>query len=130
MEKKDQIKESRTIFEKLLYIGIATFFLWPFVQLWSVNAIPLFPSDNHLRASIALENLMENELAKPFVKMNDKVKFKPIKGYEDMKLLGRVHIFPHPDFENMSVIRAQVRWGSLLLPKSMSLEYLRVRTKP
>lgn len=130
MEKKDQIKESRTIFEKLLYIGIATFFLWPFIQLWSVKAIPLFPSDNHLRASIALENLMENELAKPFVKMNDKVKFKPIKGYEDMKLLGRVRIFPHPAFENMSVIRAQVRWGNLLLPKSMSLEYLRVRTKP
>lgn len=130
MNNKIEKRESRTIFEKLLYIGIATFFLWPFIQLWSVKAIPLFPSDNHLRASVALENLMENSLSKPYTKVFDNTKFLPIKGYEDMKLTGRVTIIPHPTIKNMSIVRAQVRWGSVLLAKTMSMEYLQTRIRP
>jgi hypothetical protein len=125
-----QETQPRSIFEKLLYLGIATFFLWPFVQLWSIKAIPLFESDVHLRASVALENLLENALSKPFEKMSPRTTFKPLKGFEDLGLTGKVESFPHPEFNGMVMTRAQVRWGWFPFSKTMTIEHLRTRNKP
>ncbi len=119
----------RSMFEKLLYLGIATFFLWPFVQLWSIKALPLFESDGHLRASVALENLMESALGRPFERSFSS-NFEPVKGCEDMELLGKVEVLPHPDFPANVLVRAQVRWGMFPLTKSLNLECLRARTRP
>ncbi len=119
----------RSMFEKLLYVGIATFFLWPFVQLWSIKAIPVFESDAHLRASVALENIMEGALSRPFERSYSSP-FEPVAGCEDLGLVGRVEILPHPEFTANVLIRAQVRWGMFPLTKNLSLEYLRARTRP
>lgn len=119
----------RSMFEKLLYLGIATFFLWPFAQLWTVKAIPLFESDGHLRASVALENLMEVALSRPFERSFSS-SFEPVKGCEDMDLMGKVEVLPHPDFPANVLVRAQVRWGMFPLTKILNLEYLRARTRP
>lgn len=121
---------SRSIFEKLIYLGIATFFLWPFVQLWSIKALPLFESDVHLRASVALENLMEEAMSRPFERTGDRSVFKPVKGCEDIGLSGRIEIFPHPVLASNVMIRTQVRWGMFPFSKTLSLEYLRARTRP
>lgn len=121
---------TRSIFEKLLYLGIATFFLWPFVQLWSIKAIPMVESDVHLRASVELENLLESALSRPFEKMSARSAFKPIKDCEDIGLSGKVESFPHPDYDGMVMTRAQVRWGWFLFSKTMTLEHLRARNKP
>lgn len=120
----------RSIFEKLIYLGIATFFLWPFVQLWSVKALPLFESDVHLRATVALENLMEEAMSRPFERMGDRTSFKPVAGFEDLGLAGRIEVFPHPEITANVMIRAQVRWGMFPFTKTLSLEYLRARTRP
>ncbi len=117
------------MFERLLYVGIATFFLWPFVQLWSIKAVPLFESDSHLRASVALENLMEKALSRPFERSYSGA-FEPVKGCEDMGLQGRIEVVLHPEMTSCALVRAQVRWGVFPLGKSLSLEYLRARTKP
>lgn len=121
---------SRSIFEKLIYLGIATFFLWPFVQLWSIKAIPIFESDTHLRASVALENLMEEALSRPYERSSSRDSFKPVKGCEDIGLHGRIETFPHPEIPANVMIRATIRWGMFPLGKSLSLEYLQARTKP
>lgn len=121
---------SRSIFEKLIYLAIATFFLWPFVQLWSIKAIPVFESDTHLRASVALENLMEEALSRPYERISAPTSFKPVKDCEDIGLYGRTEIFPHPEIPANVMIRATVRWGMFPLGKSLSLEYLQARTKP
>jgi hypothetical protein len=118
-------QNSRSLFEKLLYIGMATFFLWPFIQLYSIKAIPLFESDVHLRASIALENLMEDALSKPLEISDDK--FKQIPGYEDLQLLGKVEIIPHPELNANVIVRGQVTWGSFPFNKALSLEYVGCR---
>ncbi len=120
---------SRSMFEKLLYLGIATFFLWPFVQLWSIKALPLFDSDGHLRASVALENLMESALSRPFER-NFSTGFEPVKGCEDLEMTGKIEIAPHPDFPATVLVRAQIRWGMFPLSKSLVLECLRARTRP
>lgn len=121
---------SRSIFEKLIYLGIATFFLWPFVQLWSVKALPLFESDVHLRASVAVENLMEEAISRPYERIGDRSSFKPIAGCEDIGLSGKIEVFPHPEFTESVMVRAQVRWGMFPLSKTLNLEYLRARTRP
>ena len=123
-------RPSRSIFEKLLYLGIATFFLWPFVQLWSIKAVPLVDSDTHLRASVMLENLLEDALAMPFDHSRGRTAFQAIPGAEDIGLIGRTEFVPHPDFENMYIMRAQVRWGYFPFIKSLNLEKLVTRTRP
>ncbi len=120
----------RTLFEKLIYLGIATFFLWPFVQLWSIKAIPLIDSDTHLRASVALENLMEGALGRSFEASGYSEDFKPINGYEDIRLRGKIEALPQPNFPDCLLVRAQVRWGSFPFSKTISLEYLKSRTRP
>lgn len=123
-------KAERSIFERLIYLGIATFFLWPFVQLWSIKAIPLFESDVHLRATVALENLMEEAMSRPFEPGGSKSSFVAVKGCEDIRLMGRSEITPHPDYPGNLLIRTQVRWGYFPFSKTLSLEYLRARTRP
>jgi hypothetical protein len=122
--------QKRSIFEKLLYFGIATFFLWPIVQLWSIKALPMFESDTYLRASVELENLLEQALSQPFEKISPKVPFTSIRRCSDMGLSGKVESFPHPDFDGMIMLRAQVRWGWFPFTKTLSLEHLRVRSGP
>ncbi len=120
-------KGSRSLFEKLLYIGMASFFLWPFIQLYSIKAIPLFDSDIHLRASVALENLMEDALSKPLTISESK--FTMVTGYEDIKLLGKVEILPHPQLNSNVIVKGQVKWGNFPFQKSLNLEYIGRRAK-
>lgn len=120
----------RSLTEKLLYIGIFTFALWPLTQIWSVKAVPLFNSDVYIRASIALENLIEEALAKPYERVLVKPQFTPIKGCEDFGLVGRVEVSSHPDFKQCVLLCATVKWGLAPFSKTLSLEYLRSRTTP
>ncbi len=122
--------QGRSLFEKLIYVGIATFFLWPFAMLWSVKAIPLVNSDTHLRASVALENLMESALERSFEASGYTEGFKALPGYEDIKLTGKIEAIPLPKFPDCLLVRAQVRWGSYPFSKTISLEYLKSRTRP
>lgn len=128
--KKQRPAEPRTIIEKLLYLGIATFFLLPFVQQYSIEAVPLFQSDTHNKAVICLKNLLEQSLAKPFAEMTASPEFIRQPGYEDMDLEGRVEVLPHPEFRGMTLHRAQVRWGIWFFKKTLSLEACVTRTRP
>lgn len=120
----------RTLFEKLVYVGIATFFLWPFVQLWSIKAIPLVDTDTHLRASVALENLMEGALERSFEPGGYTEGFKPLAGFEDIGLTGKIEAIPSQTCPDCLLVRSQVRWGSFPFNKTLSLEYLKARTRP
>ncbi len=120
----------RTLFEKLIYVGIATFFLWPFVQLWSIKAIPLVESDTHLKASVALENLMEGALERSFEPSGYTENFKPLAGYEDIGLTGKIEAVPQKDCPDCLLVRSQVKWGSYPFSKTLTLEYLKARTRP
>jgi hypothetical protein len=129
-ERNKEVIAERSLFEKLLYVGIGTFFLWPFIQLWSIKAVPLFESDTHQRAAIALENIMEEALTKPFKKMDEKSSFQKIAGCEDIGLVGKIELFPHPDYERLILLRGQVSWGGFPFSKTLTLEYLKTRTRP
>lgn len=124
---KDQ---GRTTFEWLLYVGILTFLLWPFVQLWSIKAVPLYESDTHQRAAVALGNLMAEAQARPSCEDLPAQPFSPIAGFEDLGLEGSLEIYPHGDIPGLSVIRAQVRWGFSFFRKYLTLETFVGRIRP
>ena len=104
--------------------------MWPFVQLWSIKAIPLVNSDTHLRASVALENLMESALERHFEASGYKEEFKPLAGYEDISLMGKIEAIPQNEYPDCLLVRAQVRWGAFPFSKTIYLEYLKSRTRP
>ncbi len=122
--------QGRTLFEKLTYVGIATFFFLPFAMLWSVKAIPFVNSDTHLRASVALENLMESALERSFEASGYTEGYKVLPGYEDIPLSGKIEAIPQEKFPDCLLVRAQVKWGSYPFSKTISLEYLKTRTRP
>ena len=123
-------EQGRTTFERLLYVGILTFILWPFVQLWSIHAVPLYDSDSHQRAAVAIGNLMAEALGKYNSEDLPAQPFASMPGFEDLELEGSIEIFPHPEFTGLSVIRAQVRWGFPVFRKYLTLETLVGRTRP
>ncbi|MFZ2959835.1 MAG: hypothetical protein WA705_23400 [Candidatus Ozemobacteraceae bacterium] len=123
-------REGRTALQWALIFGILTSLLLPFVQIWSVEAVPLFASDEHRRAAIAVENLMSETLAKPFSEIKSKSGYKAIPGTEELGLEGRVEILPHPDIPGLTLVRAQVRWGFVLFRKTLSLEAAMSQTRP
>ena len=126
--KQKRVQKSRTILEKLLFLGIGTFFLWPFVQLYSIRAIPVFQSDTHIRAGNALRNIMEKALSEPHIEMKPTPELKPITGYEDIDLVGRVEVLPHPRLRGLTLYRAQVNWGVWFFRKSIYLEAVKSRS--
>lgn len=120
----------RTIGEKLLYVGIATFFFWPIVQLWSLQALPLWESDSHQQAVQALGNLMEEALARPFESLSLPGQFRALPGYESQGLEGRIDVTPVRSRTGVSLVRAEVRWGIFLARKHLTMETLRTQTEP
>jgi len=114
----------------MLILGILTFFLLPFVQLFSVQVVPLFASDTHRRAAACLDNLLAEAMARPWADLLPTTPFVPIASGSDFGLEGRVEVGPHPDLDGLTVIRAQVRWGWLFLRKTLSLEAAVSQTRP
>jgi hypothetical protein len=107
--------------EWLLVLGSLTLFIWPFMQLWSVQAVPLFVSDAGRQAALALENLLAEARARPGGGY-ERGAFKAIPGGEKISLEGRVEVLPHPSFGGMDIIRARVRWGGVFFRKHLILE--------
>jgi hypothetical protein len=122
-------KPGRSITEKLLLIGIVTFFLWPLIQLWSLDAMPLVDSDVHQRATNALLGVLAEQLSRPFATQLPPWGFQSVKGYEDLGLESRVEIVPHPSIEGMVVIRAFVRWGVIGMRKTLMAEAVQTRAR-
>ncbi|MBF0500835.1 MAG: hypothetical protein HQM09_11925 [Candidatus Riflebacteria bacterium] len=116
------MRSGHTALQWALMFGILTFLLLPFVQLWSIEAIPLFASDDHRRAAVALENLLSEAQSRPFSESIPKTEFRLIPGYENMGLEGRIEILPHPDISGLTLMRAQVRWGFIMFRRLLSLE--------
>ena len=114
-------KSRRGPLEWLLVLGIVTLFIWPFMQLWSVRAVPLFVSDAGRRAAVAMENLLAEAMARPRGGY-ERPAFQPIAGGEEIQLEGRIEVIPHPDFVGLDIIRARVRWGGLFFRKHLALE--------
>ncbi|NLI79643.1 MAG: hypothetical protein GX442_24765 [Candidatus Riflebacteria bacterium] len=123
-------EQGRTTFEWLLYVGILTFFLWPFIQLWSIQALPMVDTDSHQRAAVALGNLMAEALARPGAGTLPNQPFVPIPGGEDLSLEGSIEYQPHLEIPNLTLVRAQVRWGVSVFRKYLTLETLVGRTRP
>ena len=124
-------REPRSVFEKLLYLGIATFILWPFVQLRTIKAVPLIDSDTHFRASIALENLMEESMSMPFdylLTLPDE--YKPFEDASDISMKHKVVLIPHSFIENTYLLQASVSWGKSPFIKELHLEKLWTKRKP
>ena len=122
--------EGKSLFEKLLYLGIITFFFWPFVQLWSIDAVPLMDSNVHQKAAVAVANLLEEARSRPFTLTPPETDFVPIMGYENEGLSGRVTFSPHPRQPGLWVLDAQVRWGMFPFRKTLELESIVARTRP
>lgn len=120
----------RSTIEWLLIIGIATSFLWPFMQLWTVQAVPLVESEAQQKAAAALVNMMEEALAKPQRDYFPTTSFEPVPGLESIGLEGKTEIMPHPDFAEMTLVRVQVRWGFVLFRKMLTLETALARVRP
>ena len=123
-------ERGRTTFEWLLYVGILTFFLWPFIQLWTIRAIPMVDTDSHQRAAVALGNLMAEALSRPGAGTLPDQPFTAIPGGEDLSLEGSIEYQPHLDLPNLTLVRAQVRWGVSVFRKYLALETLVGRTRP
>ncbi len=122
--------KSRTTVELLLYLGIATFFFWPFVQLYHIQAIPILDSDRYQKAAVALTTILEEALALPFPDSPPPAIFKIIPGFEEEGITGCVEILPHPDYKGMMLYRAHVKWGMFFLRKTLTLEAMTSRSKP
>lgn len=121
---------TRSTIEWLLIAGILTLFLWPFVQLWSIKAVPLFASDAHQRAAVAVQNILAKAAAGPFVESLPTSSFEPVPGNEDIGLEGMAEIMPHPDLTGLTIIRAHVRWGIFFFRKYLTLETSVSQTRP
>ncbi|MBF0409820.1 MAG: hypothetical protein HQM10_20935 [Candidatus Riflebacteria bacterium] len=114
----------------VLTLGILTFFLLPFVQLWSVQAVPLFLSDGHRQAAMAVENLLAEALSRPYSEIMASSEYKPLPNTGDISFEGKVTAVPHPNLPGMVLIRAHVRWGILFIYKSVCLEAAISQTRP
>ncbi|MBF0546771.1 MAG: hypothetical protein HQM08_20155 [Candidatus Riflebacteria bacterium] len=114
----------------VLAFGSLTFFLLPFIQLWSVHDVPLFFSDSHRQAAMAVENLLSEALSKPFIEIMPKTEFHPISFPGDTPFEGKVEAFPHPNLPDITVVRAQVQWGMLFFRKQVVLEAMVSQTRP
>ncbi|HOY67704.1 MAG TPA: hypothetical protein PLP29_12510 [Candidatus Ozemobacteraceae bacterium] len=123
-------RHGRSTIEWLLIVGIATSFLWPFMQLWSVQAVPLIESETQQKAAATLVNLMEEALARPQRDYFPTTEFEPIPGLEAIGLEGKTEIMPHPDYTDMTLVRVQVRWGFVLFRKQLTLETALTRIRP
>lgn len=120
----------RSTIEWLLIIGIATSFLWPFMQLWTVQAVPLVESETQQKAAAVLVNMMEEAVSKPQRDYFPTTSFEPVPGMESFGLEGKTEIMPHPDFAEMTLVRVQVRWGFVLFRKMLTLETALARVRP
>lgn len=122
----------RSALQWMLLVGVLTFFLLPFMQLWSVEAVPMFLSDSYRQAAVAAENLMAQAQSFPFNESQPATGFRPIKsgGAEDLQLEGRVEVQPHPDLAGMTLVRVQVRWGWFFFRKMLTLESAVTQTRP
>jgi len=122
-------RSGRTTTEWLLIGGTITIFFWPFVQLWSIKAIPFLASDSHKKAAVAVENLLAEALARPFLETLPKTSFKPLPGGSEIGLEGKIEILPHPDISGLTIVRAHVRWGVFFFRKFLSLEAVVSQTR-
>ena len=120
----------RSALQWMLLVGVLTFFLLPFMQLWSVEAVPMFLSDSYRQAAVAAENLMADAQAHPFSENLPAGAFQPLKSGDALELEGRVEVQPHPDLAGMTLLRVQVRWGWLLFRKTLTLESAITQTRP
>ena len=120
----------RSTLHWMLLIGALTFFLLPFMQLWSVEAVPMFLSDSYSQAAVAAENLMATAQAGPCGETLAESGFRPLKSAGGLDLEGRVEVQPHPDLPGMSLIRVQVRWGWFPFRKTVTLESAVTQTRP
>jgi len=114
----------------MLLVGVLTFFLLPFMQLWSVEAVPMFLSDSYRQAAVAAENLMADVQSHPFSESLPAGSFHPLKTGDELQLEGRVEVQPHPDMPGLTLLRVQVRWGWLLFRKTLTLESAITQTRP
>jgi hypothetical protein len=128
--KEKRERTSRSTIEWLLMGGILTLFLWPLVQLMTIQAVPLIKSDTHQRAAIALENLMAKAQSLPYAESAAGNRFAPLPGGEDMGLEGMIEVMPHPNFLGMMLVRAHVRWGEAIWYKSLVLETAITQVRP
>ena len=120
----------RSTLHWMLLIGALTFFLLPFMQLWSVEAVPLFLSDSYRQAAVAAENLMATAQAGPSGETLGEPGFRPLKSTGGQELEGRVEVQPHPELPGLSLIRVQVRWGWFPFRKIVTLESAVTQTRP
>lgn len=114
-------KNSNSIIERLTYLGVATFFLWPIVHICLLKSFPVNDKTIALRASYALQNIMEKALAGSH-KPTENTNFEPIKGFEELGLESKTDIFMHPDYKNQVIIKAYVKWGEGIFTKIIDLE--------
>lgn len=123
-------RQGRSTIEWLLIAGLVSFFLWPFLQLWSVKAMPLLDSDIHQRASQALENILAKGRSRSFLDVPLDTDFNPLPDFTDIGLEGRLQIRPHPEFSGLILVKAQVRWGMYFFRKILTLEAVEAQTRP
>lgn len=114
-------KNSNAILERLIYLGVATFFLWPIVFLYMAKALPVADKEISLKASFALQNLMEKALAGSH-KPKTSASFVPLKGFESLGLEGKTNIVAHPEYKDLVIIKTSVKWLKGSVVKVLNLE--------
>lgn len=86
-------------------------------------------SDTHIRAAMALENLMEEAMSLPFDTLEQiSGVYRNIEESEPLNLKGKI-ILSRFD-SDIYVLRAQVRWGAFPFIKTLTLERLWTKRKP
>ena len=123
-------RRGRSQLEWLLILGILTFFIWPFMQLWQIQAFPAMDTDTCQQGAIAAKNLLAQALAQPFREASQDQHFRSLAEYGDLGLEGRVEILPHPDLIGLTLVRSQVRWGYWFFKKTLTLESAVTQTRP
>lgn len=73
---------------------------------------------------------MEEALERSYECASPSEGFKPLKGYEDIGLTGKVEVIPHPQYASCLLVRSQVKWGGFPFSKTLTLEYLKSRNRP
>ncbi len=122
----------RSLLELLLVLGILTFFLLPFFQLWTIETSPWLDADTQRRAAVLAENLLEDALARPCPNppLPPQYVTLPAETGGSSEYEGQVETFAHPEHDGLTVYRATVRWGVFPWHKSVVLETVRSRFAP
>lgn len=116
------IKKRISLVEILLYIGIVTFLLFPLIRIFHIKTLPYFGINDPSEIANVAISIMAFALSKPIPDGVMDYSFKPVQGYENIGLEASIQYIPHFVFDDIIIVRVNLRWGPSIFKKYVTLE--------